>query len=67
MLRKMNAYYSPNEQTKIICDVAAFPAPDISWNFLKAPNYPSFNGSEDVKLMVNAFTIIINQTKIIYL
>ncbi|XP_012148216.1 PDGF- and VEGF-receptor related isoform X2 [Megachile rotundata] len=33
-------YYALNQKAEILCDVVAFPQPEISWNFVKCPHYP---------------------------
>ncbi|XP_034181640.2 PDGF- and VEGF-receptor related isoform X1 [Osmia lignaria lignaria] len=34
-------YYSLNQEAKILCDIVAFPLPNISWSFTRCPEYPT--------------------------
>ncbi|RLU26184.1 hypothetical protein DMN91_002350 [Ooceraea biroi] len=45
MLWGIKAYYEPNKTAEFSCEVIAFPQPEITWSFLKCPNYPSFENS----------------------
>ncbi|KAK2588224.1 hypothetical protein KPH14_004258 [Odynerus spinipes] len=41
ILASINAYYAPGQTVEFQCSVTAFPKPDITWNFIGLPNYPS--------------------------
>ncbi|XP_076660894.1 PDGF- and VEGF-receptor related [Halictus rubicundus] len=45
IMKELGSYYAPNEVAEILCYVAAFPEPNITWSFLKCPNYPSCEDS----------------------
>ena len=40
-LVKMDSYYAPKQTAQVYCEVAAFPMPNVTWNYLKCPYYPS--------------------------
>ncbi|XP_014471193.1 PREDICTED: vascular endothelial growth factor receptor 1 [Dinoponera quadriceps] len=50
MLYNIATYYAPNQTVNLFCDVAAFPSPNITWNFIKCPQYPSRINSTTVQL-----------------
>ncbi|XP_012350055.1 vascular endothelial growth factor receptor 1 isoform X3 [Apis florea] len=47
---KVEPYYSPNQTVEISCDVATFPSPNITWNFIKYPYYPSYENATTIEL-----------------
>ncbi|XP_043268630.1 vascular endothelial growth factor receptor 1 isoform X2 [Venturia canescens] len=50
MLDKANTFYMPKQKAVFRCEVAAHPTPNVTWSYLKAPNYPSLNESEIISL-----------------
>ncbi|XP_039309901.1 vascular endothelial growth factor receptor 1 isoform X2 [Solenopsis invicta] len=45
ILATIEPYYPPNENTEFRCEVMSNPPPNITWSFLKCPNYPSLQDS----------------------
>ncbi|XP_012522394.1 vascular endothelial growth factor receptor 1 isoform X2 [Monomorium pharaonis] len=45
ILTTIEPYYPPNESTEFRCEVVSNPPPNITWSFLKCPNYPSLEDS----------------------
>ncbi|XP_031828557.1 PDGF- and VEGF-receptor related isoform X2 [Nomia melanderi] len=60
MLPHLKSYYAPNQEADVLCYVAAFPQPNITWSFIKCPNYPSCEGGETVTLMGTMVPIQVN-------
>ncbi|KZC11067.1 Vascular endothelial growth factor receptor 3, partial [Dufourea novaeangliae] len=50
ILERIESYYAPNQEAEMRCHVAAYPEPEITWNFLKCPNYPSCENGTIVNL-----------------
>ncbi|XP_072744995.1 vascular endothelial growth factor receptor 1 isoform X2 [Anoplolepis gracilipes] len=50
ILTEIESYYSPNETAEFRCEVLSHPTPNITWNFLRCPNYPSLEDSSIVPL-----------------
>ncbi|XP_029159072.1 vascular endothelial growth factor receptor kdr-like isoform X2 [Nylanderia fulva] len=50
ILTEIESYYAPNETAEFRCEVLSHPEPNITWNFLKCPNYPSLKNSTTVQL-----------------
>ncbi|XP_011151926.1 vascular endothelial growth factor receptor kdr-like isoform X1 [Harpegnathos saltator] len=48
-LVNIDTYYKPNETVNFVCAMLSYPRPDISWTFLKCPNYPSHTNSTIVR------------------
>lgn len=55
ILTEIESYYAPNETAEFRCEVISHPEPNITWNFLKCPNYPSLINSTTVQLTVHIF------------
>lgn len=53
ILASIEPYYPPNESTEFRCEVMSNPPPNITWSFLKCPNYPSLEDSIIIYPMVN--------------
>lgn len=49
---KVEPYYAPNQLTEVFCEIAAFPEPNITWSYLKCPDYPSCVNSTNIALTV---------------
>ncbi|XP_018340861.1 PREDICTED: vascular endothelial growth factor receptor 1 isoform X1 [Trachymyrmex septentrionalis] len=45
ILTRIDSYYPPNESTEFHCEVISNPSPNITWSFLRCPNYPSLENS----------------------
>ncbi|CAK9796532.1 Vascular endothelial growth factor receptor 1 [Anthophora plagiata] len=43
-------YYAPNQEARIVCDVATFPSPTITWNLKKCPHFPSPMDAQNIEL-----------------
>ncbi|XP_025269674.1 vascular endothelial growth factor receptor 1 isoform X3 [Camponotus floridanus] len=59
LLTEIESYYAPNETAEFRCEVLSHPTANITWDFMKCPNYPSFENSTIVKLtdvMENAYS-----------
>jgi len=63
ILTHVDSYYSPNESTEFYCEVISNPSPNITWNFLRCPNYPSLENSTIIYLMVNIILLNIGETR----
>nr|XP_012229232.1 PREDICTED: vascular endothelial growth factor receptor kdr-like isoform X1 [Linepithema humile] len=50
LLADVESYYAPNESAEFHCEVVCYPPPNITWSFLKCPNYPSLENSTIVHL-----------------
>ncbi|XP_011698334.1 PREDICTED: vascular endothelial growth factor receptor 1 isoform X2 [Wasmannia auropunctata] len=48
ILTRIDSYYPPNESSEFHCEVISNPSPNITWSFLKCPNYPSLENSTNV-------------------
>lgn len=49
-------YYSLNQEAEILCDIVAFPLPNISWSFTRCPEYPTCEDKSTI-LMVGKLNI----------
>ncbi|XP_050465212.1 vascular endothelial growth factor receptor 1 isoform X2 [Cataglyphis hispanica] len=50
ILTEIEPYYAPNETAEFRCEVLSHPPSNITWNFLRCPNYPSFENSTIVQI-----------------
>ncbi|KAG7204953.1 hypothetical protein KM043_005341 [Ampulex compressa] len=50
ILDSLEFYYAPNDTVEVHCYIGAFPSPNVTWHFLKCPNYPSYENSTTVLL-----------------
>lgn len=53
ILTRIDPYYPPNESSEFHCEVISNPSPNITWSFLRCPNYPSLENSTIVYPTVN--------------
>nr|XP_033203848.1 vascular endothelial growth factor receptor 1 isoform X1 [Bombus vancouverensis nearcticus] len=47
---KVEPYYAPNQTVEISCDVATYPAPNITWSYMRCPYYPSYEDASTIEL-----------------
>lgn len=57
ILTEIESYYAPNETAEFRCEVLSHPASNITWNFLRCPNYPSLENSTIVQMTVSAILL----------
>lgn len=50
---KVEPYYAPNQTVEISCDVATYPAPNITWSYMRCPYYPSYEDASTIELQVH--------------
>jgi len=63
ILTHVDSYYPPNKSTEFYCEVISNPPPNITWSFLRCPNYPSLEDSTIVYLTVNIILLNIGETR----
>ncbi|KZC13755.1 Vascular endothelial growth factor receptor 1, partial [Dufourea novaeangliae] len=53
-IHKIDSYYAPDQEVEMYCTVSTHPVPEITWSFLRCPNYPVCkNGTKEILTRTN--------------